>query len=224
MKENIKFKLAEGEKILNEIHHHPIIVAPHFIISFLILVFDFFLMYFLFQRGWWGPILFIAIILIIFFYTFRLLFLFYKNKLIVTNKRFVDLEQVNFFEKYTNEFDFEKIKEIKFEMKGVWAHIFRYGTLKVVIDQDVAPYELYKIGRIKDLQEKLTKIVFTQKETQQAEATDPVNLIMAEFTMLPREYKLRLYKEIRSRLRSENILRPKSSSPESKLLRGGNKE
>ncbi|MBT4722503.1 hypothetical protein HN958_02295 [Candidatus Falkowbacteria bacterium] len=204
-----KFKLKENEKVIKEIHHSLVIVAPHFFISFLILIFDFFLMYFLFQRGWWGMILFFAVILVVLFYSLRLLFLFYKNKLIVTNQRLIDFEQVNFFEQYTNEFKFSDIKDIKADQRGVWAHLFRFGTIKIVVDHDVAPYELYKISKVKALREELVRIVFVQKEKEQKQATDPVNLIMAEVTMLPREYKIKLYK----RLKQELIATKKTAPP-----------
>lgn len=199
-------ELKENEKVVKVVRHHAIIVVPHIVISFLILVFDFFLMYYLFLQGWWGVTLFVLIIVMVAFYIFRLFFLYKKNKFIITDQRIIDFEQVTFFEKYINDFKYSKIKEIKVEAKGLFPAIFRYGNIKLILRQDVAPYELYKIPTPINLQSQINNLILreNQKQIKQGKTTDPVALVMAEVSLLPREKKIEIIKKIRESMQSED--------------------
>lgn len=199
-------QLNEDEKVIKIIRHHSIIVVPHIIISFVILVLDFFMMYYLFLQGWWGVVLFLLVLFMVFFYIARLIFLFKKNKFIITNQRIIDYEQATFFEKYINDFPFSKIKEVTVNGKGIFPAIFKYGSLKIVLKNDVAPYELFKVPVPVNLQSQINNLLFKDKEKELSvkkisQTTDPVTLIMAEVDLLPIEQKIEIMKEIRTQLK-----------------------
>jgi len=159
-----KLDLKQNEVVVKEIFHHPMIVIPHLIISFLILVLDFFLMYWLFLHGWWGVALFVSVILIIIFYVFRLLFLYRRNNFIITNERLIDFEQPSFFERIKNELPLCKIKSVEAKKRGLLATIFNFGNLVIYIHDYVAPLELYKISHPDDVQAELLKLLEQEEE------------------------------------------------------------
>ena len=179
-------KLKEGEEFIKAVYHHPMVIIPHLVISFFILILDFFLMYFLFLQGWWGVALFAAVIVVVLFYFLRIVFLYKKNKFLITNQRIVDFEQPSFFEKYKNEISLYKIKEIEVIKKGLVGMIFGYGTLKLHIKNEVTPLELFRISKPEKLQEEIRHLMGEETEGIK-EATvkdDPITLILAETKLL----------------------------------------
>jgi len=205
MRNKIKgIKLNENEEIIKMVRHHSSIVVPHLAICFLIVALDFFLMYYLFMQGWWGLILFFTVIVIVFLYIVRLVFLFKKNKLIITNQRLIDFEQASFLDKVITDFPYSKIKSIDATVKGVGPALWKYGNLKILLYDDVAPYEFFKIPQAKALEDEIKKRIEKQeKNIEQAEAADPLELVMAEVDLLSRRQKIKLIKQIKAQLRKE---------------------
>lgn len=205
MSELINIKLKDGEKIIRIVRHHPIIIVPHLVICFIILVLDFFLMYYLFLQGWWGVVLFGAVIFLVAFYCLRIFFLYRRNKIIVTNERLIDVEQSGFFEKYLTDVPFLNIKGVEARIKGVFPTIFRFGSLKITLNEDIAPFEFYKISHPAEVQEVINSLLGrigeTKKEIQVK--NDPIAFILAEIKMLSRRQKREVITRIEAELRSE---------------------
>jgi len=141
-----KLQLEENEKIVRVVYHHPEIIIPNLVICALILLTDFFLMYFLFLQGVPGIIIFSVIILVVCFYLFRLVFLYKTNKFILTSKRLLDLEQTGFFELRINSIPYKKISSVEVIMKGLCSSLFKYGNLKIKFGKPRQVIELYKIS------------------------------------------------------------------------------
>lgn len=141
-----KLQLEENEKIVRVVYHHPEIIIPNLVICALILLTDFFLMYFLFLQGVPGIIIFSVIILVVCFYLFRLVFLYKTNKFILTSKRLLDLEQTGFFELRINSIPYKKISSVEVIMKGLGSSLFKYGNLKIKFGKPRQVIELYKIS------------------------------------------------------------------------------
>ena len=160
-------------------------------------------MYFLFLQGWWGVALFVAVILLVVFYVLRLFFLYRKNKFLITNKRIVDFEQPGFFEKFINEFPFPKIVEVKAIVKGVWPTIFRYGNLKLMLAEDLGPFELYKISNPAKLQYLINEMLQSNEASEAAKASkcvDSISMVMAEISLLTTNEKEEIIRRIEQQL------------------------
>ena len=200
-------KLRENEKVIETISHHPIVVIPHIVISFLILVLDFFLMYFLFLQGWWGVALFTSVIILVAFYVLRLVFLYRKNCFVLTNQRLIDFEQSGFFEKFVNEFPYSKIKQAKSVVKGIAPTIFKYGNLKLVLGGDVGSFELYKIADPGHWQDLINKQLSGDNITSSFIENDSrgIDRLMSEVELLSREEKWQLVKKIKRGLRDQGV-------------------
>jgi uncharacterized membrane protein YdbT with pleckstrin-like domain len=146
MEEAVEFKLSENERIIKVVYHHPEIIAPNLALCFLILLLNFFLMYFFFLQGLWGMIVFFVALALVGFYVFRLFFLYRTNKFILTNRRLVDFEQTGLFKKNITSLDYVKIDGVEVVVRGVLANIFKYGNLRLIIKNNGRPLELYKIA------------------------------------------------------------------------------
>jgi|GEM_PF-1562552 len=202
-----KLELKENESIILEIHHHPMIIIPHLLISFLILVLNFFLMYWLFLQGWWGVALFVAVILIVIFYIARSIFLYKRNNFLVTNQRLVDYEQPSFFESFQNELPLHKIRSVEANKKGVGGIIFNYGNIVINITDDVAPLELYKIAKPLEVQKEILALLQQEGEQIKEEniKDDPLTLILAETKLLNIDQKERLIERIGQQIDTEEV-------------------
>ncbi len=161
------FNLREGERIKKLVKHHRIVLIPGLVISFLILVLDFFLFFWLMLQGWWGMALFTAVIFAVVFNVSRLMFLFNNNLLIITDQRILDFEQVGFFKKFTNEFGFYEINKAHSVTKGVFGTIFRYGSLKLDLRNKTNDFEIFKVPKPDKLQSVINELV--ERETRNME-------------------------------------------------------
>jgi len=215
-----KLVLKENETVVRELRHHPMIVIPHLIISFLILVLDFFLMYWLFLQGWWGVALFCAVILIIVFYILRLIFLYRRNNFIITTERLIDHEQPSFFERFQNELPLHKIKSVEAKKKGIGGAIFNYGNIVIDIMDDVAPLELYKIAKPLEVQRELLALLDKEGETIKEELVkdDPLALVLAETRLLSVDQKERLIERIGQQIDVEQPAEKPVTPPQNKGL------
>lgn len=203
MMQNMDKKLLrDGEKFIGEAFHHPIVILPHLVVASLILIIDFFLMYYLFLQGWWGVFLFSAVIVIVIYYVVRLFFLYKNNKLVITDSRIIDLEQAGFFEKFINEFPLNRINGARAMIKGMWPTVFHYGTLRLSIAGQIAPFELYKISNPAELQDKINNLISTRAVAAAGlSAEDAVAQIMAQIRQLAPAEKAEFKKQM------ENLFR-----------------
>jgi Ca2+/Na+ antiporter len=206
MKELKGIKFNEGEKAQRVVRHHHIIVAPHLVISFLILVLDFFMMFYLFLQGTWGIILFFAVMVVVAFYVFRLFFLYNKNKFVITDERIIDVEQSSFFEKFINEVKYDDISEVIVK-RSLIGKIFKFGNLIIKQKNDIAPYEMYKIPNVENVKKLIEDNLDPVAVASDEKGPDAIELIESEIEMLSYNQKVRLYKKFKSGLMEEKAKR-----------------
>jgi len=140
-----KFRLRDGERVVYIIRHWIGLLVPNFVVCFLIIVLDFFLMYYLFMRGFMGVVAFFGILIIVGAYLGRLIFLWRRNVLIITNQRLIDWEQTGFFNQMLQEITFDEIEKIEGKNNGFWGKLLKFGNLIIKIDNEKIPLELYNI-------------------------------------------------------------------------------
>ncbi|MFH0987806.1 MAG: hypothetical protein V1763_00335, partial [Parcubacteria group bacterium] len=191
-------KLRPDEKAEHIIFHHSIIIVPHRIVCALILVLDFFMMYFLFLQGLWGVSLFTGVIAVVAFYTFRLFFLFRHNALIITNERLIDVERTNFFEEFVSDYPFTEIRKVEAVRRGLFSRMGHYGNLKLIVAKEPKPFELYKIPTPERWQKVIEeKLSIKNTSASQAAPDDSVRRVLAEVSKLNEEEKEELKKALR---------------------------
>ncbi len=77
-----------------------------------------------------------------------------RTALVITDGRVVDHDQQGFFYRVVTEARFHQIDEVSFRIKGLWATIFRYGTLNLQLTGSSADIEVEHVrhpSRIADL-------------------------------------------------------------------------
>lgn len=126
-----KINLRPDEEIIAILHCHPIIYLKQIILTAVLILGAFFLMFELLSRGTLGVALFLAILLSGIFYGGREFYLWYFNAAIITSQRVIDIDQKGFFNKTVSEIPFDKILDISYSVKGFWQTILKLGTIKI---------------------------------------------------------------------------------------------
>lgn len=220
-------KLKEDEEFVLKVHHYFLVFVPHLLLSLLIFVLDFFLLYFLFRQGAWGVYVFLLVLLITLFYFFRILFFWYKNIFVITDKRLVDFDQQGFFNKKVSEIPFNKIRDVSFHRKGLWQTMCKYGDLHIHMKESDKPIKLYNIKDTEDLQELMNKLInkksvektenVIEKETEPEEKDDSEMLkLYDKIEKLDESEKAQIYKELKRDMSKKGKIIPKEVKKEQK--------
>jgi len=163
----------ENEKNIVVLHHHPITYAKQIIITAVLVLLAFFLMFLLFSLGVIGVALFLAILLTGVFYGLREFFIWYFNVFIITNQRIIDIDQKGFFSKTVSESSYDKILDICYSVHGVGQTILRLGTIKTG-----KKIQVKKVNHTPSkAKEKLTEEFLNQDEMEEYEEFDTDELI-----------------------------------------------
>lgn len=145
MTKKLPFSLNDGEKIKATLRHYGITIAPHVGISSLVLLVDFFMMFYLFEQGVLGMIVFFVLFTLVLVYVVRIIFLWQRNQVIITNQRIIDVEQSTLFKRLVSAVPYSKVLNVSASKKGVWQTIFRYGNIYIEISGKPIPFELYNV-------------------------------------------------------------------------------
>jgi uncharacterized membrane protein YdbT with pleckstrin-like domain len=105
-----------------------------------------------------------------FFFTFAFLFIlwifaiifwtnYYLDILIITNKRIIDIEQINIFSRDQAEMDFSAIQDIKIETNGIFESIFRFGNIYIQSAGQGREFIIKSISH----PEKIKDVIYAQK-------------------------------------------------------------
>ncbi len=198
-----KIVLTTNEKKLFIINHHGIVIFSHLLFTFLLAVVDFFLLYYLFMQGFWGVGVFFLVLFFSAFYFWRVIFLWKRNYVLITNKRIIDFEQVGFWEKYQNEFLLDDLVSVEVEKTGLLSKILRYGNLKFkFIDEDI-PFEIYKVVNPDFWQEKIIELI---KVDSVGGFTSAVDLLYDEICRLDKKERDLLFNKFKNREQEDDDL------------------
>ncbi|MBU1166857.1 PH domain-containing protein [Patescibacteria group bacterium] len=166
--------LKDGEKVVAVIRKHWAGFLKPIIITFLILVVPFFFVIFFFSR-WWTMLIFFVWISVGLGYGLFQWFTWYFDSFVVTNKRVINIDQKRIFAKSVSEANLENIQNITYEINGLMASIFGYGTIKIETAGSETSINVSGISHPADLQELISTRQSKMKKTVSAD--DIVNLI-----------------------------------------------
>jgi hypothetical protein len=126
-----KVNLRPDEEVAAVLHHHPITYLKQFLITAVLILLSFFLMFYLFSLGQLGAALFSALLFTGIFYGSREFYIWYNNIFIITTQRIIDIDQTGFFHKTVSEVTLEKILDISYYVHGILQTILNLGTIKI---------------------------------------------------------------------------------------------
>ena len=150
--------VREDEEVRQIIRANPVKYWLPIIFSLIFIVGPFFFLYPLLQFRFWGLIGFAAPFLIGVFLTFRTWFLWYRNTLIVTDQRLIDVDQKKIFHRVVSEVYYSNIQDVSFAIKGILPTLFRFGTLVVQTAANNETIEIDGIRRPERLQGAIVKL------------------------------------------------------------------
>jgi len=129
LQEQFTKNLKEGETLLAVVRPFALVYVVPILITSLVVLLDFFLLYWFVRQGKWGILVFFVILVIGVILSLRTAYLWIMNAFVVTNQRVIDIDQGGFFHRSVSESTYEKIQDISFTIRGVWATLFHYGSV-----------------------------------------------------------------------------------------------
>jgi len=126
-----KVQLKKGEEIITAVRRYGLTLLWQWFIILLLLAVPFFFMFWLFRHDWWGMTLFLAPIIFGLAWIIRIIFLWRKNVLVITNQRLIDYDQRGLFDQLVSEIFYDQVEDVHGRIRGVWGTIFRYGEITI---------------------------------------------------------------------------------------------
>lgn len=150
--------VREDEEVRQIIRANPVRYWLPIVFAFIFIVGPFFFLYPLMKFQVWGLIGFCAALLIGIILSFRTWFLWYRNMLIITNQRLIDIDQKKMFHRIVSEVYYNNIQDVSFAIKGILPTLFRFGTLVVQTAANNETIEFDGIRRPERLQAVIVKL------------------------------------------------------------------
>ena len=130
----IDFQLAdrkEGESIILMQRRAPIVLILPIIKTILFGVFPFLVVIKFLSNTLFVPIFLFCWIIIGATYLFFEVYNWYRDLYVLTNERIIDIDQKSFFHRVVSETTLDKVQDVTYEVKGVFATLFDFGTVFV---------------------------------------------------------------------------------------------
>lgn len=144
--------LKEGEKVIRVVRKHWASFMLPIFKTFLVLVIPFFLGFILFANTI-GLIIFFVWVSFGLTYGFYQWLCWYFDHFIVTNQRIVNVNQKRLFARSVSETGLFNVQDVTYEISGLLASIFNYGTVKVLTASVNDSIQMSSIEKPKEVQE-----------------------------------------------------------------------
>jgi uncharacterized membrane protein YdbT with pleckstrin-like domain len=202
-KEYFTKHLKEGEEIIKIVRAYALSQILKIAVIIVLVLLPFFLLFPLFQKGFWGVIGFFVLLTVAVVFTVRTLIIWYYNAFMITNKRIIDFDQRGLFDKTVSVATYDKIQDISFKKKGVFSTLFNYGTIVIQTAGANANLEIRNVYEPEKIQDAIMEI---QKDSLQSERAGKEEMSAAELIDILEQTKEKLGKEKFNRfLKSQNI-------------------
>ncbi|MBU0613530.1 PH domain-containing protein [Patescibacteria group bacterium] len=195
--------LKEGEETVKIVRAYILSQIFKITVIIILILLPFFLLFLLFQRGFWGVIGFFALLIIAIAFTTRSAIIWYYNAFMITNKRIIDFDQKGLFDKTVSVATYDKIQDISFKKKGVFSTVFNYGTIVIQTAGTNANLEIRSVFEPEKIQDVIMEI---QRDSLQDEKVSKEEMSASELIDILEQTKEKLGKERFDRfLKSQDI-------------------
>lgn len=158
---DFSYKLNPGEKFAGLARKHWILIAPPLFIGLfiIILLIAFVNKFFIFREALAISIALATLYILYFVYRW---ILWRADYHVITSERIARIAQPAFFERMLSEAPISNIEEVTFSKKGIFAAIFKFGTVKIILsggrtfkmENICLPEKIYQaIIKLKELRE-----------------------------------------------------------------------
>lgn len=135
----------DEERVKTVTRRHLVTICPGLLLSLVLIVVPFFLLFPLFGWGIPGVIIFFVSLLSGLAIAIRTLLLWDSDVLIVTNLRLIDVDQRGLFSRIVSETPLSSIQNVSWAKKGLIETIFRFGSVKVQTQSVATTIEAQRI-------------------------------------------------------------------------------
>ncbi len=133
------------EEIVQIYHAFFLPFVPKLIPVALWFVVPFFFLFPLSRQGIAGMVLFAALTLSALVFGWRLMYRWRGSVFVVTDKRVFDIEQKGFFDRLVSEVSLDRVDDVTYEVKGMFATLFGYGSVRVIVQGTGADLEVRRV-------------------------------------------------------------------------------
>ncbi|MBI5370343.1 PH domain-containing protein [Candidatus Uhrbacteria bacterium] len=147
MKSSRSFELKPHEEALATVRQAILPNSPKFMIYIVWLLIPFFFLFPLFRLGIGGVAVFFGLVISGGLLLLRQYIRWSGTHLILTDKRVVDIEQRGFFDRVVTEAPYTQIDEASYRIKGFWATVLRYGSVRFDLSGSAADIQFDHINR-----------------------------------------------------------------------------
>ncbi|MFH1534768.1 MAG: PH domain-containing protein [Patescibacteria group bacterium] len=195
--------LKEGEETVKIVRAYILSQIFKIAVIIILILLPFFLLFPLFQRGFWGVTGFFVLLIIAIAFTTRSAIIWYYNAFMITNKRIIDFDQKGLFDKTVSVATYDKIQDISFKKKGVFSTVFNYGTIVIQTAGTNANLEIRSVFEPEKIQDVIMEI---QRDSLQDEKVSKEEMSASELIDILEQTKEKLGKERFDRfLKSQDI-------------------
>ncbi|MBI2475364.1 PH domain-containing protein [Candidatus Uhrbacteria bacterium] len=141
------FELKPHEEILETVRTSLVPSLPRFLLFIFWILVPFFFLFPLFREGVGGVIVFFGLLISGMVLFLREYTRWSGTQLIITDKRIVDIDRRGFFDRVVTEATYRQIDEASYRVKGFFATVFRYGTIRLLLNGSSADIEFARVFR-----------------------------------------------------------------------------
>ena len=123
--------LEKEEAVLGVFRKHAFTLVPALALATACIVVPFFFLFPLFRSGALGIGVFCVSVLIGIAVAMRAMFLWDAQTLVVSDRRFVLVQQESLFSRAVTEVPFVHVRDVSWDRRGIWEQIFRTGSVRV---------------------------------------------------------------------------------------------
>ncbi len=138
-------QLKSGEEVLAIVRGSLLPFWAKILLAFLWLVLPFFLLFPLFHMHLVGVVVFFLLLFSGIIYAFRLYLTWHETVLILTDLRIIDIDRPGLFGHVVSEARYDQVRDASYRIHGVWATLFRYGTLVIKVTGSQINLEVYNV-------------------------------------------------------------------------------
>jgi hypothetical protein len=194
-------KLKEDEEVLHIVRQYGLTLIWSWLAVGLLMFTSFFFMFWLFQHGWWGQLLFAIPVVGAVIIGLRTLFVWNNNALVITSHRLFDIEQRGFFEKVISEIHYHDVEDISTSIKGFWATMLKFGTTTIETAEGTLQFVLKNIKKPHDTQDVLHDLIGRhKKKLNKTLQGDAAKAIIAKIKDLELEQLIRIEKVVHNQI------------------------
>lgn len=130
-------QLKDGEDIRLVAKRHGMTLFPGLLMAFFFIVIPFFFLFPLFSWGIFGAGAFMILVLSGLLVAWRTFAMWDGGALIVSSNRLIKVNQTGIFSRAVNEIPLSSILEVSWSKKGLFAHMFNCGTIRILAGQEM---------------------------------------------------------------------------------------